>query len=99
MPAEAPRPRRSRLQWSRKLTPAQIRVVAQRYYGGSNVRELMAEFKIGRSSLYRYLADYNATPEVTNNVAHWRIEYERLKQVVVDLALENKALRAQKETP
>lgn len=87
-------PGRSRKPWSRKLTPAQIRVVAERYLAGGNVREVMKEFGIGRSSLYRYLEDYRSTPDVTNDVTHWRIEYQRVKDLAIDLALENKKLRA-----
>lgn len=84
----------SRKRWSRKLTPAQIRVVAQRYHAGSNTREIMQEFGIGRTSLYRYLQDYEATPDVTNDATHWRIEYERVKDLAVELALANKTANA-----
>lgn len=88
---------RSRKPWSRKLTPAQIRVVAEKYHAGSNVREIMKEFGIGRSSLYRYLEDYKHSPDVTNDVTHWRIEYQRVKDLAIELALENKRLRAGSE--
>jgi len=84
----------ARKRWSRKLTPAQIRVVAERYHAGSNTREIMKDFGIGRTSLYRYLQDYQATPDVTNDPTHWRINYERVKDLAVELALANKVANA-----
>lgn len=87
----APKP--TRRPWSRKLTPAQIKIIAERYYAGSNVQAIMREFNIGRSSLYRYLHDFKNDPNVTNDVTHLRIECERLKGLAIQLALENKQLR------
>ena len=98
MATDSPKKRdtRSRKPWSRKLTPAQIRAVCEQYLAGSNVREIMTQFGIGRSSLYRYLADYRNTPDVTNDSTHWRIEYQRVKDLAIELALENKKLRDDK---
>lgn len=91
---DAPKKTRSRKPWSRKLSPAQIRVVAERYLAGGSAAAVMKEFGIGRSSLYRYLDDYRSMPDVTDDVTHWRIEYQRVKDLAIDLALENKKLRA-----
>jgi len=79
--------------WSRRLTPAQIRALAEKYYAGSSVQEVMREFGICRSSLYRYLRSYDGQADKENDVTHWRIEYERLKNLCVELAFENKTLR------
>lgn len=88
----APNGVRVRRPWSRKLNPAQIKALVNAYHGGSNVRDIMAEFRIGRTSLYRYIHDYDTMPDVENDVAYWRIETQRLKELVVEMAKENKRL-------
>ena len=93
-PALAARPR---MAWSRKLTPAQVQVIARKYQAGSNIRELMRDFSICRSTLYRYLSEYKQPGLDAGDATYWRIECERLKEVVVDLTLENKALRAREK--
>lgn len=87
---DAPTRRRPK---ARRLTPAQIRAVAQKYYAGSDIRSLTREFGIHRTSLYRYLKSYEGQPEAQHDATHWRIECERLKNVCVGLALENRALK------
>lgn len=83
---------RVRRPWSRKLNPAQIKALINAYHGGSNVRDIMAEFRIGRTSLYRYIHDYDSMPDVENDVSYWRIEAQRLKELVVEMAKETKRL-------
>ena len=92
MATESPSNTRVRRPWSRKLNPAQIKALVNAYHGGSNVRDIMAEYRIGRTSLYRYIHDYDAMPDSTNDVSFWRIEAQRLKELVVELAKENKRL-------
>lgn len=84
---------RVRRPWSRKLNPAQIKALVNAYHGGSNVRDIMAEFKIGRTSLYRYIHDYDAMPDAENDASYWRIETQRLKELVVEMAKDCKTLR------
>lgn len=83
---------RVRRPWSRKLNPSQIKALINAYHGGSNVRDIMAEYHIGRTSLYRYIHDYDAMPDTTNDPSYWRIEAQRLKELVVEMAKENKRL-------
>lgn len=84
---------RVRRPWSRKLNPAQIKALVNAYHGGSNVRDIMQEYRIGRTSLYRYIHDYDAMPDTSNDVSYWRIETQRLKELVVEMAKENKRLQ------
>ena len=86
---------RVRRPWSRKLNPAQIKALVNAYHGGSNVRDIMAEYRIGRTSLYRYIHDYDQMPDVQNDVSYWRIEAQRLKELLIEVCLENKDLKAQ----
>lgn len=91
---EAKASRNKRAWHQKKLTPAQIQVICERFHGGSHVRDLMAEYNISRSSLYRYLEEYEKGPDLQQDVAYWRIECQRVKDLAMELALENKDLRA-----
>lgn len=63
--------------------------------GGAEVSELSRRLGIGRSTLYRWLARYGGMkPEEQQRAAVLELENRQLRQMVGELTLDNKMLRA-----
>lgn len=89
------RARGIRRAWSAKLGPAQIRVLANRYYGGQNTPSLLSDFGISRSSLFRYLKEYADMPDKNKDMAWVLTENGRLVSLVSKLVLQLEDLKAE----
>lgn len=87
-----PRPDMMRA-WSRKFSHEQIYAVIADYKSGQFTGpELQRRHGIGHNTLYRWVRKFKALPDPSQDPAYLSQEVARLKALVVELALANKAL-------
>lgn len=79
--------------WSKKLTPTQVRALINDYRGNHTTESMCERYDISRSTLYRMLGQYDKGPDGTESITYLRAEVARLKEVVIELAMENRRLK------
>ena len=69
--------------------------VVREMQSGADVSELSRKLGLGRSTLYRWMARYGGMkPEEQERAAVLELENRQLRQMVGELTLDNKMLRA-----
>lgn len=77
-----------------RFLKSKVKKILQKYEDGVPIQEIIKEYGISQATFYNWKARYgNSSPGLEKEIDKLREENERLKQLFVDLSLENISLK------